>query len=92
MARDLVIEHGVVAYQWDDESPTPCTVLHFVGYPIFPDDAEMDRLLQDLATDPCFGLIGIPFAIKRATPEQVRFYMEDIPEDVLVIEDEDDFC
>ena len=92
MERGLVIEHGIVAYQWDEENPSsPCKVLHFVGYPMLPNEEEMDRLLQDLATDPCFGLIGIPFAIKRASPGQVKFYMADIPEDVIVIEDEEDY-
>ncbi len=90
MAGDLVIEHGIVAYQWDETRQHPQNVLHFVGYPEAPDEEEMDRMLRELATDPCFGLVGIPFCLKRATPEQVAFYMADLPDEIY-FEEEDDF-
>ena len=90
MARDLVIEHGIVAYQWHEAEESPQVVLHFVGYPTRPDEEELDRMLYELATDPCFGLVGIPFCLKRATEEQVEFYMSELPEDIVI--EEDDFC
>lgn len=50
------ITHALIAVKMEGNSPS---ILHFCGYESQPNQACIDSLREELATDPEFGLVGI---------------------------------
>lgn len=86
------MEHGIIAYRFnlDETRAFPMEVLHCVGYRTCPDDDELDRAMREFATDPCFGLMGAEFTVKRATEAQLAYYLGEVPDDIFDRADLDD--
>lgn len=55
----MEIKYGIIAYTLVDKDNPKMQILHFCGYETQPTQSDFDSLVQELNTDPEFGLIGM---------------------------------
>jgi hypothetical protein len=53
----MKIRHGIIAVELTDD-PDEINIRHFCGYEEPPTQNDFDSLVEELNTDPEFGLIG----------------------------------
>ncbi len=70
MTQKLDINYGIVAVNTKNQ------VIHFCGYEKEPTEADWEALVEELRTDPEFGLTEIPFRLLPATSDQTKRFRQ----------------
>ena len=71
------VNYGIIAIPPGTPVGGPYHILHFVGYEKKPTDKDFDALFEELRTDKEFGMTDIDFDLIEATPEIVKYIIDD---------------
>jgi hypothetical protein len=69
---DMEIKYGIIAYTLVDEKSPKMQILHFCGYETQPTQSDFNSLVQELNTDPEFGLVGKEVFLMEASDSIIK--------------------